>query len=88
MPTVKIVISGKVQGVGFRFHSQRQARQLGIQGYAHNLPNGQVEVLAQGDEAALTAFIDWLAIGPPTADVYEVKVLPNEDENCEGFSIG
>ncbi len=64
-----VVISGKVQGVGFRNFTQMNAKQLGINGYAKNLPNGQVEVVAEGDKSQLDALVAFLKKGPRFASV-------------------
>ncbi|MDE2151972.1 MAG: acylphosphatase, partial [Betaproteobacteria bacterium] len=53
-------ISGRVQGVAFRAYTRAQAEALGLRGYARNLPDGSVEVLACGDEQALDALLRWL----------------------------
>ena len=65
-------IKGRVQGVWFRDSTRREALKLGITGYAKNLPNGDVEVLANGDEAALDRLCQWLHEGPPMAKVSSV----------------
>jgi acylphosphatase len=69
-----ILIGGKVQGVGFRAFTQRNARQLGLHGYAKNLPNGKVEVVAEGDKAALDALVKAVRKGPPASRVDDVKI--------------
>lgn len=65
-------ISGRVQGVGFRATAATEAWHLGLQGYARNLPDGRVEILACGDADRLDALADWLATGPPLARVDEI----------------
>ena len=72
MPCVKFNVRGRVQGVAFRAHTREQARRLGLTGYAKNLPDGSVEVLACGDAAALDELERWLRQGPPAARVDEV----------------
>ena len=69
-----ILISGKVQGVGFRHFTRQNATQLGVRGYAKNLPNGKVEVVAEGDKATLDEFVKILWKGPPASRVEDVKV--------------
>ena len=69
-----ILISGKVQGVGFRYFTQQNATKLGVHGYAKNLPNGKVEVVAEGDKATLDEFVKILWKGPPASRVEDVKV--------------
>ena len=69
-----VLISGKVQGVGFRNFTQMNAKQLGINGYAKNLPNGKVEVIAEGDKSQLDALIVLLKKGPRFARVDSLDV--------------
>lgn len=69
-----VLITGKVQGVGFRNFTQLNARQLGVKGYAKNLPNGKVEVVAEGDKAQLDALIALLKKGPRFARVDSLDV--------------
>ena len=69
-----VLISGKVQGVGFRNFTQMNAKQLGINGYAKNLPNGKVEVVAEGDKAQLDALVALLKKGPRFARVDSLDV--------------
>jgi acylphosphatase len=70
---VRCRVSGRVQGVFFRASTQRHARMLGVTGYARNLPDGSVEVLACGSESAVAQLRDWLWQGPPTSRVSEVE---------------
>jgi acylphosphatase len=72
MPCAKFIVSGKVQGVFFRASACTQAQELGLSGYAKNLPNGDVEVLANGTDAALEVLERWLHAGPPAARVANV----------------
>lgn len=67
-------VKGRVQGVCFRYETQRQARALGLMGYVKNLADGSVEVLAQGSAADLTQLESWLHQGPSAASVHEVAV--------------
>ncbi len=70
---IKCWISGKVQGVWFRGNTQDQAQNLGLTGYAHNLPDGRVEVLACGNPNEVDALKDWLWQGPRLAEVTDVQ---------------
>jgi acylphosphatase len=81
-------VSGRVQGVFFRASTAARARAAGITGYARNLPDGRVEVLACGDEAAVRALCEWLRHGPPGARVTNVTVEPATDPAPEDFSTG
>ena len=69
-----ILISGVVQGVGFRHFTRQNAMRFGVHGYAKNLPNGKVEVVAEGDKATLDEFVKILWKGPPASRVEDVKV--------------
>lgn len=66
-------VTGRVQGVFFRATTREQARRLGLTGYARNLPDGSVEVLACGEGPALQALQDWLRQGPPLAEVRQLR---------------
>ncbi len=68
-----LLISGRVQGVGFRFGAAKVARDLGLRGWVRNLPDGRVEIMAEGERAKLQALRDWTAQGPPLAKVTEVR---------------
>jgi acylphosphatase len=79
-------VSGRVQGVYFRGSTATRARALGVTGYAHNLADGRVEVLACGEAAAVQALCEWLRRGPPTARVVEVVVEEAEDTAPAAFT--
>lgn len=86
---VHVIVSGIVQGVGFRFFVHRQATALGVQGWARNLYNGDVEIAAEGERLALESFLAEVKAGPRVAWVKEVKVewLPWEGK-FKGFETG
>ncbi len=67
------IVRGTVQGVWFRESTRRYAEPLGLTGHAINLPNGDVEVLAVGDPAAIARLRSWLHEGPPLATVTDVQ---------------
>ena len=69
----RIVVSGYVQGVGFRYSAQREGARLGLAGWVRNLPSGQVEAEVEGDAKAVDAFIAWCHRGPITATVDSVE---------------
>ena len=72
-------IHGMVQGVGFRYSTQHEAQRLGLTGYARNLDDGSVEVLACGDVEAVNKLIAWLkAGGPRSARVDRVLTEPHQ----------
>ena len=84
----RFVISGRVQGVWFRASTREQAEQLGLAGHAVNLPDGRVEVVACGSEAAVDALASWLWRGPELASVTDVAVEALGPQQLSGFSIG
>ena len=84
MAAARFHVSGRVQGVSFRYYTQQQARALGLAGYARNLSDGRVEVLALGDEAALEQFARWLAHGPALARVTDVARSPADAAEWRG----
>lgn len=66
-------ITGRVQGVSFRYYTQTYAQQLGLNGWVKNLPTGAVAVWAEGPRAALEKLLAWLHQGPPAAQVQTVQ---------------
>lgn len=80
-------VTGRVQGVGFRNFVQREARKLGVQGYAKNLGDGRVEVLAVGTVEGVEELMGVVARGPRWAEVRQVKVKEAPMVNYEGFQI-
>ena len=86
--TVNMKITGKVQGVGFRFFVQQQARELDINGWVSNKSNGAVEALAQGEKADLEQFIAKVKEGPSFSRVEDVSLnWVKEAEQYFGFEI-
>ncbi len=82
------MISGRVQGVFFRANAQEVAQRLGLAGYVRNLPDGRVEVVAEGEEEALRRLIEWCHQGPPLARVERVEVRwQNPTGEFSGFHI-
>ena len=67
------VVSGIVQGVNFRYYTQREAESLGITGWVANRWDGTVEVVGEGTPAQLEELLTWLQQGPPSASVHEVQ---------------
>lgn len=83
---VRCLVSGRVQGVYFRASTREQATALGVNGYARNLSDGAVEVMACGDRAAVDRLRDWLRVGPPQARVTSVSCEPVDPRPYTGFS--
>ena len=74
LANLRAVVCGRVQGVFFRESTRRRAEQLGLSGYARNLPDRQtVEVTAEGDEEDLCELLEFLKVGPPAARVDSVE---------------
>ena len=76
----KSLVGGRVQGVFYRASTASHARQLGLKGYARNLPDGRVEVVVCGDPAAVQALIDWLWTGSTASKVTSVDTTELELE--------
>lgn len=70
----KCLVAGRVQGVFYRATAARRAQELSLSGYARNLPDGRVEVLACGEEQAVSEFVKWLWIGSSASRVTAVDV--------------
>ena len=70
---VRAVVRGRVQGVGFRASTQDEGERLGLSGWVRNLPDGSVELEAEGPRALLEALLAWCAVGPPGARVVGVE---------------
>lgn len=81
------LVSGTVQGVGYRNWVQRHARDLGLRGYAENLSDGRVEVIAEGGQAELDRLLHWLRRGPPHARVIEVQTQYSEATGLKDFHV-
>jgi acylphosphatase len=83
-----IVISGMVQGVGFRYFVQHHATQLGVTGWVRNLPNGEVEIEAEGNRADIETLIVHARRGPRSAVVSSAEVTWKESRGqFERFQI-
>ncbi|MBI3035969.1 acylphosphatase [Candidatus Woesearchaeota archaeon] len=87
MKCMHIIVSGRVQGVFFRANVRNKANEFGLKGYAKNLENGDVEVVAQGNEDKLKELVDFIKKGPGIARVTGVQVKHKEPENFKSFDI-
>jgi len=87
MKALKIRIEGLVQGVGFRYFTQRIAGRYRIKGYVMNMPDGSVLIHAEGDENDLKGFLKEVSRGPSMAVVTNVKVEEVQPENFTRFRI-
>lgn len=81
------LVSGRVQGVGYRAFVQQKARQLGLSGQAENLADGRVEVVAEGEQADLEQLLHFLRHGPKFARVEAVDTMWAQPAGLAGFSV-
>lgn len=86
MRSVQLVISGRVQAVGYRAWTIDTALRLGVRGWVRNRADRTVEVLAIGDDDAATAMIGACREGPPAARVIHVAISDAEDDGSQGFT--
>ena len=85
---VRLLVSGRVQGVYFRMFTQKKAKQLGINGCVRNLPDGRVEIIAEANHATVEQLIKWSHKGPITARVDQVELIEcATDELFTSFEI-
>ena len=71
---VSVIVHGRVQGVAFRHYTVARALDLGVSGWVRNLPDGSVEGLFEGAEAAVNSLVEWCRQGPPASLVEHVDV--------------
>lgn len=82
MKARRALVTGRVQGVGYRFFAERAARELGVCGWVRNLPDGRVESVVEGDDAAIARFFERLRQGPRGS---RVEAVAEEDFSVSGF---
>ena len=89
MKTVRVIVTGRVQGVGYRFFVVDAARRLGVSGYTRNMASRQfVEVVAAGDDTQIDKLVALLRVGPSGALVHSVDVIELPDSpTYDGFTI-
>lgn len=78
MAVVHAVVSGRVQGVGFRWFVRQEARRLGVSGWVRNLPDGRVELTAGGEPGAVRRLLEHVRVGPSSAQVDGLAEKPLE----------
>ena len=87
MKCIHLVVSGRVQGVSFRANVRDKANELGLKGYTKNLKNGNVEVIAEGDEEKIKELTEFIKKGPGIASVSGIQVNHKLPENFKSFEI-
>jgi acylphosphatase len=85
---VRVFVDGRVQGVGFRVSTAREAVRLGVQGWARNLPDGRVEAVYEGPPKEVEDMLAWTRHGPDGARVTDVTIHDEEPKGERGFSVG
>ena len=83
----RAIVSGRVQGVGFRFFAERAARRTGVRGWVRNLADGSVETVVEGEEPAVTRYLDEIRKGPLGGRVADVRVEARDLERFDSFHI-
>ena len=87
MKRVRVVASGRVQGVFYRASCARLARGLGLTGYVRNLPDGRVEAAFEGRDAAVDEMVAWSGVGPDFANVDHLDVVVEDPLGDTGFRV-
>ena len=82
-----VLVSGRVQGVGFRWYAREKAQELGLAGSVANLPDGRVEAWIEGESGAVEAMLAWLRHGPPAARVTNLEVVESEPRGLTSFGV-
>ncbi len=83
----RIIVTGRVQGVGFRASCAREASRLGVAGFVRNQIDGTVEVVAEGDDAAVEALTQWCRVGPTFSHVVTIDVSTQVPTGETAFRI-
>ena len=88
MKAVQARVTGRVQGVSFRWYTQEQATSLGVVGWVRNEPDGSVLLHAEGEDDAVDALVAWCRTGPSTAKVTDVAVREAAPSGATSFDVG
>lgn len=83
----RALVTGRVQGVGFRFFAERAARETGVRGWVRNLPDGRVETVAEGEENAVAGYLEKIRRGPFGGSVDDLQVEERPPEGFQRFEI-
>ena len=84
---VMVRVTGRVQGVAFRWYAVQEAERLGVAGWVRNEPDGSVAAHVEGDDAAVDAMVAWCRRGPSYASVRDVAVTDAQVSGAHGFDI-
>ncbi len=85
---VRLLISGRVQGVYYRESTRREAQRLGVSGWVRNLPDGRVEAMLHGAGDAVDQLVAWCRHGPPAAAVSDLQLeAADPDPGAPGFAV-
>ncbi|MEO5664003.1 MAG: acylphosphatase [Nocardioides sp.] len=87
MKAVRATVTGRVQGVSFRWYTQERARELGVNGWVRNEPDGSVALHAEGDDHAVDALVEWCRTGPALARVRNVAVREAAATGATSFDV-
>lgn len=87
MKTIDITICGRVQAVGFRAFTRRNAMMLGVRGFVENLDDGRVHAVLEGDDHQVDKLVEIVRQGPRMSEVREVRVRPAERAGFKGFDV-
>ena len=87
MKTIHTIVTGRVQGVGFRHFTVRCANDLGLCGWVKNMPDGGVETMIQGQDDEIEEMIRLIGRGPGAAIVADLKIEEAESEELPGFTV-
>jgi acylphosphatase len=83
----RVIVSGLVQGVGFRYSLAGRAEARGVSGWVRNRPDGSVEAVLEGPDTEVEALVDWCRAGPRGARIDRVEVHEEEPSGLRGFAI-
>ncbi|HEY3272433.1 MAG TPA: acylphosphatase [Methanocella sp.] len=87
MKAIEVIVAGRVQKVGFRAFTRRNAIMLGVKGYVENTGDGKVHAVLEGDEHQIDKLLELIRQGPGVAEVREVKVNEIEKAGHKGFEV-
>jgi acylphosphatase len=87
MKALKMIVSGRVQGVFYRASTKAVADQMGVKGFVKNQKDGTVYIEAEGDDLIIEDFIDWCKYGPDDARVDDIEIEEIEAKNYRNFDV-